>query len=65
MKYQVEFNEKAVVERTIQAIVEADSIEDVHKAVECGNYEFVDSWDNDDISNEFIEITSCEPYEDD
>lgn len=65
MKYQVEFNEKAIVERTLQVIVEADSIEDIHKAVECGNYEFIDSWDNDDISNEFIEITSIEEFDDD
>ena len=65
MKYQVEFNEKAIVERTIQVIVEADSIEDVYKAVECGNYEFIDSWDNDDLNSEFLEIISCEPYEDD
>ena len=33
--------------------------------IENGNYSFIDSWDEDEISNEFIEITSIEKSDDD
>lgn len=65
MKYLVEFEEKALVKRIVQCEVEAESEEDAELQIENGNYNFIDSWDNDEISNEFIEITNIEKYDDD
>ena len=65
MKYLVEFAEKALVKRIIQCEVEAESEEDVELQVKNGNYSFIDSWDDDEMSSEFIEITSIETSDDD
>ena len=65
MKYLVEFAEKAFVKRIIQCEVEAESEEDAELQIENGNYSFIDSWDEDEISDEFIEITSIEKSNDD
>ena len=65
MKYLVEFAEKAIVKRIIQCEVEAESEEDVELQVKNGNYNFIDSWDDDEISSGFVEITSIEESDDD
>ena len=61
----VEFAEKAIVKRIIQCEVEAESEEDAELQIKNGNYSFIDSWDEDEISDEFIEITSIEKSDDD
>ena len=65
MKYIIEFAEKALVKRIIQCEVEAESEEDAELQVKNGNYSFIDSWDDDEMSNEFIEITSIETSDED
>lgn len=65
MKYLVEFAEKAIVKRIIQCEVEAESEEDVELQVKNGNYNFIDSWDDDEISSGFVEITSIEKSDED
>lgn len=65
MKYLVEFAEKALVKRIIQCEVEAESEEDVELQVKNGNYNFIDSWDDDEISSGFVEITSIEKSDED
>lgn len=65
MKYLITFSEKALIKRTVECEVEAESEEDAELQIENGNYNFIDSWDEDEISNEFIEITSIEKSDDD
>ena len=65
MKYLVEFAEKAIVKRIIQCEVEAESEEDAELQIKNGNYSFIDSWDDDEISSGFVEITSIEKSDDD
>ena len=65
MKYLVEFAEKALVRRIIQCEVEAESEEDAELQIKNGNYSFIDSWDDDEISSGFVEITSIEESDDD
>ena len=65
MKYLVEFEEKALVNRTIQCEVEAESEEDAELQVKNGNYSFIDSWDDDEISSTFINILDIEKSDDD
>lgn len=65
MKYLVTFTEKALIKRTVECEVEAESEEDAELQIENGNYSFIDSWDEDEISDEFIEITSIEKSDDD
>lgn len=65
MKYLIEFEEKALIKRIVQCEVEAESEEDAELQVKNGNYSFIDSWDDDEISSEFVEITSIEEYNDD
>ena len=65
MKYLVEFAEKALVKRIIQCEVEAESEEDAELQVKNGNYSYIDSWDDDEMSSEFIEITSIETSDED
>ena len=60
MKYLVEFAEKALVKRITQCEVEAESEEDAELQVKNGNYSFIDSWDDDEISSTFMGITSTE-----
>ena len=65
MKYLVEFAEKALVRRIVQCEVEAESEEDARLQIKNGNYNYIDSWDDDEISNEFNEITSIEEFDED
>lgn len=65
MKYIVEFLEKAVVRRLVQCEVEADSEEEAAKKAEEGDYAFIDSWDDDDLSSEFLNIESIEESDED
>ena len=65
MKYLVEFEEKALIIRTVQCEVEAESEEDAELQVKNGNYSFIDSWDDDEISNTFMDITNIEELDDD
>ena len=65
MKYLVEFEEKALVNRTIQCEVEAESEEDAELQVKNGNYNLIDSWDDNEISSTFINILDIEKYDED
>ena len=65
MKYLVEFAEKALVKRITQCEVEAESEEDVELQVKNGNYSFIDSWDDDEISSTFMGVTSIEELDED
>lgn len=65
MKYLVEFEEKALVKRIVQCEVEAESEEDAKLQVKNGNYNFIDSWDDDEISSTFMGVTSIEKSDDD
>ena len=65
MKYLVEFTEKALVRRIVQCEVEAESEEDAELQVKNGNYSFIDSWDDDEISSTFINILDIEKSDDD
>ena len=65
MKYLVEFAEKALVKRITQCEVEAESKEDVELQVKNGNYSFIDSWDDDEISSTFMGVTSIEELNED
>lgn len=65
MKYLVEFEEKALIIRTVQCEVEAESEEDAELQVKNGNYSFIDSWDDDEISSTFMDVISIEKSDDD
>lgn len=65
MKYIIEFAEKALVKRITQCEVEAESEEDAEFQVKNGNYSFIDSWDDDEISSTFINILDIEKSDDD
>ena len=65
MKYLVEFAEKTLVKRITQCEVEAESEEDAELQVKNGNYSFIDSWDDDEISSTFINILDIEKSDDD
>ena len=65
MKYLVEFEEKALVKRIVQCEVEAESEEDAKLQVKNGNYSFIDSWDDDEISSTFMDVTSIEELDED
>lgn len=65
MKYLVEFEEKALIKRIVQCEVEVESEEDAKLQVKNGNYSFIDSWDDDEISSTFMGVTSIEKSDDD
>ena len=65
MKYLVTFAEKALIKRMVECEVEAESEEDAELQIKNGNYNFIDSWDEDEISNEFVEIASIEESDED
>ena len=65
MKYLLEFAEKALVRRIVQCEVEAESEEDAELQVKNGNYSFIDSWDDDEISSTFMGVTSTEELDED
>lgn len=57
-KYIVNFTEKAMVRRTTQCLVEAENEEEAEKMVREGDYEFIDTWDDDDLGSEIISVNS-------
>ena len=65
MKYLVTFAEKALIKRMVECEVEAESEEDAELQIKNGNYNFIDSWDEDEISDEFVEIASIEESDED
>ena len=65
MKYLVTFAEKALIKRMVECEVEAESEEDAELQVKNGNYSFIDSWDDDEISSTFINILDIEKSDDD
>lgn len=65
MKYLVTFVEKSLIKRMVECEVEAESEEDAELQIKNGNYNFIDSWDEDEISNEFVEIASIEESDED
>ena len=64
MTYEVEFKEKATIERIILCTVEADSEEEVEEKVKTGDYEFDDCWEDNDLGSEFMGIVSISDSED-
>ena len=65
MKYLVTFTEKALIKRSVECEVEAESEEDAELQIENGNYSFIDSWDDDEISSTFMGVTSTEELDED
>ena len=65
MKYLVEFEEKALIKRTVQCEVEAESEEDARLQIKNGNCNYIDSWDDDEISSTFMGVTSIEELDED
>ncbi len=57
-KYIVDFTEKAIVRRTTQCLVYAENEEEAERKVRDGDYEFIDTWDDDDLGSEIIGIDS-------
>ena len=65
MKYLVEFREKATLTRLIQCEIEAEDEKEVEEKVKTGNYQFIDSWDEDDLGSEFLRITDIQEADED
>ena len=65
MKYLVEFREKATLTRLIQCEIEAENEKEVEEKVKTGDYEFIDSWDEDDLGSEFLRITDIQEADED
>ena len=65
MKYIVEFREKATITRLTQCEVEAEDEKDIEEKVKTGDYEFIDSWEDDDLGSEFLEITDIQETDED
>ena len=57
MKYLVEFREKATIIRLTQCEIEAVDEKEAEEKAKAGDYEFIDSWDEDDLGSEFLEVT--------
>ena len=60
MKYLIEFFEKATVRRLVQCEVEAKDEQEAEEKVKDGDYEFIDSWDEDEEGAEFIGIENID-----
>jgi len=65
MKYLVEFREKATLTRLIQCEIEAEDEKEAEEKAKIGDYEFIDSWDDDELHSEFVEITDIEEEDED
>lgn len=66
MKYVVDFTEKATVRREVQCLVEANDEQEAKQKVMDGDYEFIDSWDEDEMGADIVSIDSIvEDTEDD
>lgn len=64
MTYEVEFKEKATVERVTLCTVEADSPDEIEEKIRRGDYEFSDCWEDNDLGSEFMNIVSIIDCED-
>ncbi len=65
MKYLVEFRERATLTRLIQCEIEAEDEKEVEEKVKTGDYQFIDSWDEDDLGSEFLRITDIQEADED
>lgn len=65
MKYLVEFKERATLTRLIQCEIEAEDEKEVEEKVKTGDYQFIDSWDEDDLGSEFLRITDIQEADED
>ena len=65
MKYLVEFREKATLTRLIQCEIEAENEKEAEEKAKTGNYEFIDSWDEDDIESDFLGINDIQETNED
>lgn len=65
MKYLVEFKERATLIRLIQCEIEAENEKEVEEKVKTGDYQFIDSWDEDDLGSEFLRITDIQEADED
>lgn len=65
MKYLVEFKERATLIRLIQCEIEAEDEKEVEEKVKTGDYQFIDSWDEDDLGSEFLRITDIQEADED
>ena len=65
MKYLVEFREKATLTRLIQCEIEAEDEKEIEEKVKTGDYQFIDSWDEDDLGSEFLRITDIQETDED
>jgi hypothetical protein len=65
MKYLVEFKEKATITRLTQCEIEAEDEKEAEEKAKIGDYEFIDSWEDDDLGSEFLEITDIQEADED
>ena len=65
MRYLVEFKEKATITRFVQCEIEAEDEKEAEKKAITGDYEFIDSWEDDDLGSEFLEITDIQEDDED
>lgn len=65
MKYLVEFKEKATLIRLIQCEIEAEDEKEVEEKVKTGDYQFIDSWDEDDLESNFLGINDIQKTDED
>ena len=65
MKYLVEFREKATLTRLIQCEIEAEDEKEVEEKAKTGDYEFIDSWDEDDLESDFLGINDIQETDED
>ena len=65
MKYLVEFREKATITRLIQCEIEAEDEREAEEKAKIGDYEFIDSWDEDDLSSDFLGVTDIQETDED
>jgi hypothetical protein len=47
-----------MVRRTVQCLVEAANEQEAEKKVKDGDYEFIDSWDEDEMGADLVSIDS-------
>lgn len=65
MKYLVEFREKTTLIRLIQCEIEAEDEKEIEEKVKTGDYQFIDSWDEDDLGSNFLGINDIQETDED
>jgi hypothetical protein len=65
MRYLVEFKEKATIIRLIQCEIEAEDEKEAEEKAKIGDYEFIDSWEDDDLGSEFLGINDIQESNED